>query len=75
MLLLNIYRSVTKYSVKLNRKYIVDALGSLKREAAQDILVELVLKSPRPDTNLVDSVLIHAIRKGIAPSQVSITWN
>ena len=75
MLLLNIHRSVTKYSVKLNRKYIVDALGSLKREAAQDILVELVLKSPRPDANLVDSVLIHAIRKGIAPSQVSITWN
>ena len=50
----------------------VDALGSLKREAAQDILVELVLKSPRPDANLVDSVLVHAFGKDIAPSHVCI---
>ena len=50
----------------------VDALGSLKRVAAQDILVELVLQSPRPDANLVDSVLIHAIGKEMAPSEVSV---
>ena len=48
----------------------VDALGSMRNTVAQDILVDLVIKSPIVDVNLVDSVLVHAVGKETPTSKV-----
>ncbi|XP_072033446.1 LOW QUALITY PROTEIN: uncharacterized protein [Amphiura filiformis] len=61
--------SIKTPSTILNRQYMVDALGSLKSTTAQNLLVALVLKSSSTDVNLIDSVLVHAVGKGMPPSQ------
>ena len=42
----------------------------MKSHTAQDLLVDLVLKSPLQNAELVDSVLVNAVGKGTPPSQV-----
>ena len=68
-LLVNL-RLARRPSAELNRRYMVDALGSMRNSAAQDILVDYILKSPIVDVNLVDSVLVHAVGKETSTSKV-----
>ena len=48
----------------------IDALGSMNSNLAQDLLVDLVLKSPNANAKLIDRVLLHAVGKQMAPSKV-----
>ncbi len=57
-------------SAVLNRQYMVDALGLIKNPVAQDLLVDLILKSPNSDVKLIDSVLIYAVARDMAPTRV-----
>ena len=67
-----VFNSLVKNpSAVLNRQYMVDALGLIQNPMAQDLLVDLVLKSPNSDIKLIDSVLIYAVARDMAPSQVS----
>ena len=56
----------------MNRRYMVDALGAMKSHTAQGLVADLVLKSSIHSEELVDSVLVNAIARGVPPSPVNI---